>query len=265
MTLENIETIRNALAPHYEFPYYALIRIHTRHYGTIHIPAPFFNGGECNPRSRWAGSLPIAQDKRDGEYYNCPFCGEPSYYAGVCQICEGDYDILAEQADEWEDGCIPERYINQDMQNRERRRIYQNHEYLKASVKNEILYRVDHQIPDLGIIYAEIVLSEEPSNICGENHSPFMKHMSWEAEDALDRIEHEIRGNEEFKKHVEYQEMIRKYIPDFGIPLNYINGDEIEVEGTDEVRRQIDGMWQHKHPESGYDYWHPIARIHKGC
>ncbi|MDD2438950.1 MAG: 30S ribosomal protein S3 [Methanosarcinaceae archaeon] len=38
-------------------------------------------------------------------------------------------------------------------------------------------------------------------------------------------------------------------------------GEVIQVEGSDEVRRQVDGVWQHKH--EGYDYWHPMARVHK--
>jgi len=41
-------------------------------------------------------------------------------------------------------------------------------------------------------------------------------------------------------------------------------GEESEliyVEGSDEVRRQVNGVWQHKH--EGYDYWHPMARVHK--
>lgn len=29
-----------------------------------------------------------------------------------------------------------------------------------------------------------------------------------------------------------------------------------------EVRRQVEGVWQHKH--EGYDYWHPMARVHRG-
>ncbi len=35
----------------------------------------------------------------------------------------------------------------------------------------------------------------------------------------------------------------------------------IYVEGSEEVRRQVNGVWQHKH--EGYDYWHPMARVHK--
>ncbi|WP_440945500.1 30S ribosomal protein S3 [Methanosarcina sp. T3] len=35
----------------------------------------------------------------------------------------------------------------------------------------------------------------------------------------------------------------------------------VYVEGSDEVRRQVNGVWQHKH--ESYDYWHPMARVHK--
>ena len=39
--------------------------------------------------------------------------------------------------------------------------------------------------------------------------------------------------------------------------------DEIVVEDSDinEIRRLVDDVWQHKHNE--YDYWHPMARVHK--
>ena len=41
------------------------------------------------------------------------------------------------------------------------------------------------------------------------------------------------------------------------------DAEEIVVEDSDinEVRRLVDGVWQHKHNE--YDYWHPMARVHK--
>jgi small subunit ribosomal protein S3 len=35
----------------------------------------------------------------------------------------------------------------------------------------------------------------------------------------------------------------------------------IQVEGSEELRRQVNGVWQHKH--ESYDYWHPMARVHK--
>jgi len=38
--------------------------------------------------------------------------------------------------------------------------------------------------------------------------------------------------------------------------------DSVPVEDLgDEQRRLVDGVWQHKH--EGYDYWHPVARVHK--
>ena len=35
----------------------------------------------------------------------------------------------------------------------------------------------------------------------------------------------------------------------------------IHVEGSEELRRQVNGVWQHKH--GTHDYWHPMARVHK--
>ncbi len=38
--------------------------------------------------------------------------------------------------------------------------------------------------------------------------------------------------------------------------------DSVPVEDLgDEQRRLVDDVWQHKH--EGYDYWHPVARVHK--
>lgn len=35
-----------------------------------------------------------------------------------------------------------------------------------------------------------------------------------------------------------------------------------ETDSDDMETRIIDGIKEHKHPESGYDYWHVAARIH---
>lgn len=222
--LAAIKIIKEELKPRYEFPYYALIRIHTRHYGTIHIPAPQFDG--LSRRSRWAGNLPIAPDKRDGEYYQCPFCGVPSFFAGVCQDCRSDFEVWVSDEDygndgSWEDGPLP--------------REYGNHEALKCAVKKEFLRRLDSGVPDLGIESAEIVLPVEWGYEC--NVSPFLKTVSFAAEQALYCLENNIFT-----------------------PNNYKQGDEIIVEGSDEVRRQVNGVWQHKH--ESHDYWHPMARVH---
>jgi small subunit ribosomal protein S3 len=42
---------------------------------------------------------------------------------------------------------------------------------------------------------------------------------------------------------------------------DFEEAEVIHVEGSDEVRRQVNGVWQHKH--GSYDYWHPMARVHK--
>ena len=40
--------------------------------------------------------------------------------------------------------------------------------------------------------------------------------------------------------------------------------EEIVIEDSviDEVRRCVNGVWQHKHEGNGYDYWHPLGRVH---
>ena len=236
MTTEQIETIRKALEAKYEFPYYALVRIQPTHGPCFHIPAPFFNGSAKKPRSVWAGNLPIATDRRDGRYYTCPFCGETSYYAGVCQDCRREID-----------GELPIEY--------------RNHEAIKNAVKEELLYRLDNRIPDLGIISAEIVLPIPPSNVCGENHSPFLKCEDWTAQRSLNYIDRVIRSHARHQEREEYENVIREYVPADGIPIDYIEGNVIEVEGTDEKRRYVDNMWQHMHGD--YCYWHPMGRVHK--
>jgi len=190
-SFEMIESIRNALAPKYVFPYYALVRVNSKRDGTFHIPAPMFNG--MSKRSKWAGNLPIAQDKRNGEYYECPFCGESSFYSGVCQDCKRDYEVWEEDEDgdfgnegQWVDGPLPIEY--------------RNHEAMKKAAKDELLRRIDAGVPDLGIISAEIVL---PVAWGAEwKPSPFLKRSDYTAQWALDWIEKEIRCHEELKKHV---------------------------------------------------------------
>ena len=251
-SFELIESIRNALAPKYQFPYYSLVRVHSKRYGTFDIPAPMFNG--MSKRAVWVGNLPIAQDKRDGDYYECPFCGETSFFSGVCLDCNRDYDVWEEDEDgdfgndgQWVDGPLPIEY--------------RNHAAMKKAAKDELLRMIDSGVPDLDIISAEIVLPVAWGAEC--EPSPFLKCSDYSAQWALDRIEKEIRCHEELKKHEEYQEMIHHYTPEDGVPLDYIEADVITIEGSEELRRHVDGVWQHKHPEDGYDYWHPMGRVHK--
>jgi small subunit ribosomal protein S3 len=49
--------------------------------------------------------------------------------------------------------------------------------------------------------------------------------------------------------------------PQTEVSENFEEVELIYVEGSEEVRRQVNGVWQHKH--ESYDYWHPMARVHK--
>jgi small subunit ribosomal protein S3 len=49
--------------------------------------------------------------------------------------------------------------------------------------------------------------------------------------------------------------------PQAEVAEDFEEAEIIQVEGSDELRRQVNGVWQHKH--EGYDYWHPMARVHK--
>lgn len=49
--------------------------------------------------------------------------------------------------------------------------------------------------------------------------------------------------------------------PQAEVAEDFEEAEVIQVEGSDELRRQVNGVWQHKH--EGYDYWHPMARVHK--
>ncbi|MGB9927393.1 MAG: 30S ribosomal protein S3 [Methanosarcina sp.] len=42
---------------------------------------------------------------------------------------------------------------------------------------------------------------------------------------------------------------------------DFEDAEIIQVEGSEEMRRQVNGIWQHKH--GSHDYWHPMARVHK--
>lgn len=49
--------------------------------------------------------------------------------------------------------------------------------------------------------------------------------------------------------------------PQAEVAEDFEEAEVIQVEGSEELRRQVNGVWQHKH--EGYDYWHPMARVHK--
>jgi len=136
---------------------------------------------------------------------------------------------------------------------------YRNHEAVKTAVKEEFLRRLDSGL-ELGIISAEIVLSDGPHDHC-ETQSPFLKRSEYRADEALNYIDRVIRSHIRHQEREEYEKVIREYVPADGIPIDYIEGEEIEVEGTEEKRRYVDDMWQHMHGD--YCYWHPMGRVHK--
>jgi len=46
------------------------------------------------------------------------------------------------------------------------------------------------------------------------------------------------------------------------VPEAEVSGETTTEETpSDEQRREVDGVWQHKH--EGHNYWHPVARVHK--
>ena len=60
------------------------------------------------------GSLPIAQDKRDGEYFECPFCGEVRNGGQDLQtrleVWEEDENGEFGNDGQWVDGPLPIEY-----------------------------------------------------------------------------------------------------------------------------------------------------------
>ena len=57
--------------------------------------------------------------------------------------------------------------------------------------------------------------------------------------------------------------IIQDYSPKGGAPIDYIEGDVIEIANSTELRMYKNKLWMHKHPDNGYAYWHPMERVHK--
>ena len=245
-TKEIIEDLKKAIDPQYQFPYYALVRVTSRRDGVFHIPAPWFDGPSSpdHKRSSWAGALPIASDMRDGEYYACPICGEHSFYSGVCQDCGQDLDVWDEEECEWVNGPLPAKL--------------QNREVLKKEAKRELLRRIDSGTKDLGIVKAEIVLSVPWG--AEWDQSAFLRKSNISAEQALWRVGEVLKTLQKQKEDTESRGEVMETYPEL---FSDDESEVIEVEGSDELRRVVDGVWQHKHPSDGYDYWHPMGRVHK--
>lgn len=70
----------------------------------------------------------------------------------------------------------------------------------------------------------------------------------------------ESHGWEEIKKDfITTKEEPQDSQPD--IQEEFEDPDIIHIEGSDEIRRQVNGNWQHMHGD--YNYWHPMSRVHK--
>ncbi|MBC7085773.1 MAG: 30S ribosomal protein S3 [Methanomethylovorans sp.] len=83
-------------------------------------------------------------------------------------------------------------------------------------------------------------LTEEAAGEVAEIEEPF-------EEEKVVSEESEIVAEEQEKSEEESH----------GSEDNLESGEILE----NEERREVDGVWQHKH--AGHDYWHPIARIHR--
>jgi len=66
---------------------------------------------------------------------------------------------------------------------------------------------------------------------------------------------------EKVVEEIEVAELEEAEEPQAEAPEDIEEAELIYVEGSEEVRRQVNGVWQHKH--ESYDYWHPMARVHK--
>jgi len=214
--------IEETITPAYKFPYFALVRIKTRKEGTMHIPAPWFEENER--RGEWASNLPIAAEKRDNEYFACPLCGERSFFSGLCMECQFQYE-------EWDEENQQRRYIEPLW--------LRNRQAVKAATKLQILRKIDSGVPDLGIESAEIVLDVD--------ENPFLRMHPEDALGALSELKRRLK-------------IFLGEVPD---PEKEAEEDAEVIPGEDsgEVRRQVNGVWQHKH--YSHDYWHPMKSYKK--
>lgn len=92
-----------------------------------------------------------------------------------------------------------------------------------------------------------------------EPKASIKKLVSEEAAGEIAEIE-EVLEEEPVKAETSDKETVEREVSDEG--SSYPTGDTESGELLEnEERREVDGVWQHKH--SGHDYWHPIARIHR--
>ncbi|MFA6887596.1 MAG: hypothetical protein WCQ65_11600 [Fermentimonas sp.] len=214
------------------------------HGSTFHIPAPFFL--RSYRRIDFIFNLPVAEDTRGHDYYSCPRCGEKSFFSGLCWGCQTE--LYPREFDE-EVGEV----IEYDLTSMR----YRNHEALKRASKKEFLRRLDQGIPDLGILSAEFVVAEEEEEEEEEEGSDDARRQV----DGVWQHKHEGYDYWHPMARVHREEKYRfPPRPSFEDSDDFVN-EIVRVEGSDEVRRQVDGVWYHKH--EGHDYWHSMAGFHR--
>jgi len=237
-------SIESCEPPHKEVGYYDLVRVTPTHGSTFHIPAPFFL--RSYRRIDFIFNLPVAEDTRGHDYYSCPRCGEKSFFSGLCWGCQTE--LYPREFDE-EVGEV----IEYDLTSMR----YRNHEALKRASKKEFLRRLDQGIPDLGILSAEFVVAEEEEEEEEEEGSDDARRQV----DGVWQHKHEGYDYWHPMARVHREEKYRfPPRPSFEDSDDFVN-EIVRVEGSDEVRRQVDGVWYHKH--EGHDYWHSMAGFHR--
>jgi len=94
--------------------------------------------------------------------------------------------------------------------------------------------------------------AEKPTEAPKKERAAKPKASATASEKAVEKVVEEIEVAELEEAEEE---------PQTEVSENFEEVELIYVEGSEEVRRQVNGVWQHKH--ESYDYWHPMARVHK--
>ena len=99
---------------------------------------------------------------------------------------------------------------------------------------------------------AELVDKESEGEVADEEETVEVAEETAEAEVAEETAEAEVAEETPAEEVEEEASEDQATEADDSIPVEDLG---------DEQRRLVDGIWQHKH--EGYDYWHPVARVHK--
>lgn len=150
-------------------------------------------------------------------------------------------------------------------------RIY--HYSLEEIKKRVALYSFATRSTGMGGLDSYSVLSAKTGIFVGRNRSPSENHGCdfWILE-GPGIIKTDSRGNGKnsaiYSQEISIENLVPlKVNPEIGVvAASEENGEDscseiLHLEGSGEIRCQVNGIWQHKH--EGYDYWHSMARAHK--